>query len=168
MAASRGGGHVVSGEAAAFGKAVGNLFSGGPANVPWARALEGLGAGDAARVPEGLPHSAAQIVAHVAFWQDFLLDSAGGGSPAWPEHAAGGWPEPGDWEELRARLLGGQERLRALSRDPAFTSSPTREGHPWAATLVNFAGHGVYHLGQVVLIRQALGLWPPPSGGDTW
>ncbi|BDP41677.1 hypothetical protein DAETH_16460 [Deinococcus aetherius] len=130
--------------------------------------MEGLGAEDAGRVPEGLPHSVAQVVAHVAFWQDFLLDAAGGGSPAWPQHAAGGWPKPGPWEELRARLLAGQERLRALARDPAFTAGVTRDGQPWAAMLANFAGHGVYHLGQVVILRQGLGLWPPPGGGDTW
>ncbi len=167
MAASRGWGHVV-GEQPAFGKAVGNLFPGGPANVSWERALEGLGAEDAARVPEMLPHSVAQIVAHVAFWQDFLLEEAGGGAPLRPEYAAGGWPAPGPWEEEQARLLTGQGRLRALARDPAFTATPTREGHPWAAMLANFAGHGLYHLGQVVTIRQALGLWPPPGGGDTW
>lgn len=167
MAASRGWGHMV-GEPSAFGKAVGNLFLGGPANVSWERALEGLGAEDAGRAPPGLPHSVAQIVAHVAFWQDFVLDAAGGGAPVRPEHAAGGWPEPGDWETLRVRLLAGQGRLRSLARDPAFPASPTREGHPWAALLANYAGHGLYHLGQVVTIRQALALWPPPSGGDTW
>ncbi|MEF2277647.1 DinB family protein [Deinococcus sp. YIM 134068] len=159
---------AVSDQPSAFGKAVGNLFSGGPTNVSWARALEGLGAEEAGRVPEGLPHSVAQIAAHVAFWQDFVLEEAGGGTPVRPAHAAGGWPEPGDWEETRTRLLDGQARLRSLTRDPAFISGVTREGHPWAALLANFAGHGLYHLGQVVTVRRALGLWPPPGGGDTW
>lgn len=167
MAASRGWGHVV-GDPSAFGRAVGNLFPGGPANVSWERALEGLGPQDAVRVPAELPHSVAVIAAHVAFWQDLLLEEAGGGPAIRPEHAAGGWPEPGDWEALRARLLEGQGRLRLLARDPAFTSGSTRDGHPWGATLASYAGHGAYHLGQVVTVRQALGLWPPPSGGDTW
>jgi hypothetical protein len=30
------------------------------------------------------------------------------------------------------------------------------------------AAHNAYHLGRIVLIRQMLGSWPPPSGGDTW
>ncbi|MBZ9749429.1 DinB family protein [Deinococcus sp. HMF7604] len=151
-----------------FGKATGNLFLGGPANVSWEQALEGLGAEDAARVPPGLPHSAAQVAAHVQFWQAWLLDAAAGQAPAWPEHASGGWPPPGDWTALRAELLAGQARLRELSRDPDFAAGTTPQGQPWAAMLVNFAGHGAYHLGQVVLVRQALGLWPPPGGGDTW
>ena len=46
--------------------------------------------------------------------------------------------------------------------------TPDRQGRPYGVALTNFAGHGVYHLGQVVTLRQGLGLWPPPSGGDTW
>ena len=30
------------------------------------------------------------------------------------------------------------------------------------------AQHNSYHLGQIVVIRQMLGTWPPPSGGLTW
>ncbi|GGN28944.1 hypothetical protein GCM10010842_03020 [Deinococcus daejeonensis] len=147
---------------------VAGLFAGGPANVPWTRALEGLGDVEAARVPVGLPHSVAQVAAHVRFWQDWLLELSAGGTPGWPDHAADGWPEPGDWTDLRAALLDGQDRLQVLARDAAFTAGHTPGGQSWATLLSNFAGHGVYHLGQVVLIRQALGLWPPPGGGDTW
>jgi hypothetical protein len=28
--------------------------------------------------------------------------------------------------------------------------------------------HNSYHLGQVVLVRSALGEWPPKEGSDTW
>jgi uncharacterized damage-inducible protein DinB len=30
------------------------------------------------------------------------------------------------------------------------------------------ASHTSYHIGQVVMLRQLLGKWPPPSGGLTW
>jgi uncharacterized damage-inducible protein DinB len=30
------------------------------------------------------------------------------------------------------------------------------------------AAHNSHHLGQVVLLRQILGAWPPPSGSYTW
>lgn len=152
----------------AFGRAVGNLYRGGPANVSWEQALEGLSPGDAARTPAGLPHSVAQVVAHVQFWQVFLLDAVRGQGRAMPPHAAQGWPAPGPWDALRADFLRDADALRALARDPAAMSVPDDRGHPLAVNFTNFAGHGVYHLGQVVLIRQALGLWPPPGGGDTW
>jgi len=29
-------------------------------------------------------------------------------------------------------------------------------------------GHNSYHLGQIVMLREAFGVWPPPRGGDTW
>ncbi|CAM3725230.1 DinB family protein [Deinococcus frigens] len=151
-----------------FGKAVGNLFPGGPANVSWEAALADLEAGDAERTPNNLPHSAAQIVAHVQFWQAHLLDTLAGKHPATPEHSAGGWPAPGDWQTLRTTFLRDAGKLRAHARDPELCAALDRSGVPHAATLTNSAGHSVYHLGQVVTIRQALGLWPPPGGGDTW
>ncbi|WP_135230389.1 DinB family protein [Deinococcus fonticola] len=151
-----------------FGKAVGNLYRGGPANVSWERAFEGLTAEDAGRVPPHLPHSVAQVVAHVQFWQAYLLRVIGGENPPTPEHAAGGWPAPGNWEEVKTAFQQDAARLREYARDDAFILTTDRQGQPYGVALTNFAGHSVYHLGQVVNIRQALGLWPPPSGGDTW
>ncbi|GGM01937.1 DinB family protein [Deinococcus aerophilus] len=155
-----------------FGKAVGNLYLGGPANVSWQRALENLSAGDAGRVPDPLPHSVAQVVAHVQFWQVHLLETIAGQNPPTPEHASGGWPPPGDlpgdWEALRETFLRNAGKLRAHARDPGLAATPDRQGLPYAALLTSYAGHNVYHLGQVVTIRQALGLWPPLGGGDTW
>jgi len=34
--------------------------------------------------------------------------------------------------------------------------------------LVHVATHNAHHLGQVILLRQLLGVWPPPSGSWTW
>lgn len=165
---SRSGSDAEAGAGEVFGKAVGNLFLGGPANVSWERALDGLEPGQAERTPSHLPHSAAQIVAHVQFWQAHLLATLDGHPPEPPEHAGGGWPAPGEWQELRGTFLRDAQRLRALARDPERCAAPDRNGVAFAAMLANYAGHSVYHLGQVVTVRQALGLWPPPGGGDTW
>lgn len=151
-----------------FGKAVGNLYRGGPANVSWERALEGLSAEQAAQKPEPLPHSVAEMVAHVQFWQNYLLRVIDGEDMPDIKHAAEGWPAPGDWETLKAEFLRDSERFREHARDEAFVQTSDRKGRPYGVALTNFAGHSVYHLGQVVSVRQALGLWPPPSGGDTW
>lgn len=153
-----------------FNSALGTLFLGGVANVNWERALEGLRAEDAVRVPAGLPHSVAQVVAHVQFWQAYLRLVTGGQNPVDVSGAAEGWPavRAPEWEALKSAFFEDLAALSALAADPAFTATPDRKGRPWAVGLTNFAGHGAYHLGQVVTIRQALGLWPPPSGGDTW
>ena len=34
--------------------------------------------------------------------------------------------------------------------------------------LESFAAHNAYHFGRIVLLRQMLGSWPPPSDGLTW
>ena len=33
---------------------------------------------------------------------------------------------------------------------------------------VHVATHNAHHLGQVILLRQLAGKWPPPSGSWTW
>lgn len=34
--------------------------------------------------------------------------------------------------------------------------------------LTHIAVHNAHHLGQVVVLRQMLGRWPPPAGSWTW
>lgn len=148
------------------------LFAGGTANVTVHRALEGLSAEDAVKVPSPLPHSVAQLLAHMAFWQTWLLRVVRGERPGWPEHAAEGWPDvPQDaYEPLKASFLADLEALQSLARTDEFVASVTdaREPRAWANSLLSFAAHNVYHVGQIVLTRRALGAWPPPSGGDSW
>ena len=36
------------------------------------------------------------------------------------------------------------------------------------AIMVHVSIHTAHHLGQVVLLRQLIGVWPPPSGSWTW
>lgn len=151
-----------------FGKAVGNLYRGGPANVSWTQALDGLDAGQAFQVPAGLPHSVARVVAHVQFWQEHLLRLLAGEHPAAPAQAAGGWPEPDEWEAVKAAFMRDAEALRERARNEEFAQALDSNGRPHGVSLTNFAGHSLYHLGQVVTIRQVLGMWPPPGGGDTW
>jgi len=34
--------------------------------------------------------------------------------------------------------------------------------------LTDTAAHNGYHLGQIVLVRQMIGAWPPEGGAYTW
>jgi uncharacterized damage-inducible protein DinB len=34
--------------------------------------------------------------------------------------------------------------------------------------MVHVGVHTAHHLGQVVVLRQLMGLWPPPAGSWTW
>ncbi|HUB52846.1 MAG TPA: hypothetical protein VL986_11885, partial [Terracidiphilus sp.] len=58
-------------------------------------------------------------------------------------------------------------RLSRLVRCPSRPGQPTRT-MTVLEQLENLAAHNAYHLGRIVLLRQLLGAWPPPSGGDSW
>lgn len=139
-------------------------------------ALEGLAPALADQKPAGAPHSVAEIVAHMAFWQEWFLSQCEGAGTPLVEHAADGWPAvaPGTWESVRTRFAAGLERALALDRaetsrriDPPIAFPPLAE-YTVRDVIEHMAGHNAHHLGQVVLLRQLLSAWPPPAGSYTW
>jgi len=145
--------------------------------------VEGLTADLASRQIAGFPHSIWQIVFHLNYWIDYDLRRIRGEHPAYPVHADESWPQspaPADeaeWEQAAARF-------RALISDVALLANSAAEKlqqevesmHPVhgqqsssvLAVLWQTVVHNSYHLGQIALLRRTLGVWPPPSGGDTW
>ena len=140
-------------------------------------ALEGLDAGRAGRLLTGATHTIFQILGHMVFWQDFTLARLLGHRPATPRHAEESWPyaaapeDGSEWEAAVVCLGEGLRGLEALVADPAFdldAEVPGVEGVTQREELLMIQGHDSYHLGQIVQLRQQLGAWPPPRGGDTW
>jgi uncharacterized damage-inducible protein DinB len=143
-------------------------------HIPPARALEALSPDEAERRLSGVPHSVAEIVAHLAFWQEWFCDRCAGVSAPMATSAAHGWPAvaSGTWPSILERFLSGLERA-ATMRDPDRALAPPIEFPPLAHysvrdALVHIAQHNAHHLGQVILLRQMMGRWPPPSGSYTW
>ena len=70
-----------------------------------------------------------------------------------------------------ACLAEGLRGLEALLADREFeldgVAEPDR-GTTVREELLMLQGHNSYHLGQIVMLRQELGAWPPPRGGNTW
>jgi uncharacterized damage-inducible protein DinB len=139
--------------------------------------LSGLTSEQANAKPAGVPHSIAQIAAHIWFYLELFNHAAREGFPRLPEHAAVGWPEPGDWESLRTKVLASIDEAQQLATTSSRLDSKfLPEGDPTpfmqrdsnASALVHGAMHAAHHLGQIVTIRQILGLWPPPAGPLTW
>ena len=125
------------------------------------------------KVLQGLSAHDAEIVAHMAFWQEWFLKRVAGQAVPPPEHAESGWPAvtPGSWPELYARFLAGLEQAASLNPEGAI--SPPLEIPPMAHfgvgdVVVHLAVHTAHHMGQVILLRQLRGIWPPPAGGFTW
>lgn len=142
------------------------------------QALDGLETADAERVPDGTNHSIAEIVAHLDFWQRWFISRCEGVNEGMAATAAEGWPAvtAGSWPEIQARFLESLERAAALATTDASLAAPVDppiEFPPLAAyttrdALVHIATHNAHHLGQVIVLRQLLGCWPPPAGSWTW
>ena len=120
------------------------------------------------RVPEGFPHSAWQLLEHIriALWDMVEFSSnAKHKSPKWPE---GYWPKdpapPKEkaWEQSVNAVQGNLEAMRQLISDPKhdlFAPLPHGSGQTLLREALLIADHNAYHLGQLVLVRRALGAW---------
>ncbi len=129
-----------------------------------------------------LPHSIWQLVWHVNYWMEHELRRIAGTPAAYPEHAALSWPavetpDAATWQQEITRFAEFLGRLadhaeasaEELTRPiPATERSEAEHASSLEAVLWQTAVHNSYHVGQVVILRKALGAWPPPSGSDTW
>ena len=132
--------------------------------------------------PAGAPHSIYEELWHVVFWQQITLDWVSSVETAYPKSSLDGFPTVLDMEkepfgELCERFFAGLKTAVETANHPSRLSRlvrcPSRPGQPTRTMTVleqleNLAAHNAYHLGRIVLLRQLLGAWPPPSGGDSW
>jgi len=121
------------------------------------------------RVPEGFPYSAWHLLEHIrlALWDilEFSRD-ARHKSPKWPE---GYWPKtaapPSNdaWDKSVKAVEQHVDAMRKLVTDPSrdlFAPLPHGTGQTLLREALLAADHSSYHLGQLVLVRKALGAWP--------
>ncbi len=152
------------------------LLKGAHAYLSPPAALAALSAEQAAARPHGAPHSIAEIVAHMAFWQGWFLDRCDGVSAPMPASASLGWPAPADWSAVQDRFEAGYARALEIGKDAGrgdAVVTPAIEYEPLSHytvrdALTHIALHNGHHLGQIVTLRQQLASWPPPAGSWTW
>jgi uncharacterized damage-inducible protein DinB len=119
--------------------------------------------------PEGLPHSLWQLVEHLRITQYDILDfcrNADYEELKWPDDY---WPpDPAPptasaWDESIDRYRRDRKALQDLAADPSVDLDariPHGSGQTCLRELVLVADHSAYHVGQIVLVRRLLGLWP--------
>ncbi len=153
-------------------KAVGHALLGTGAHAETKMVFAALNWKLAGMRPESAPHSVYQLLNHMLYWQEWVVKWLDGERPPIPKHASGGWPgDTGpasreEWERTVRRFRNGLEDLTRRSRQAdLFAKGGTKSPLEMLHTI---ASHDSYHAGQVVLLRQVLGAWPPPSGGLTW
>jgi uncharacterized damage-inducible protein DinB len=159
-----------------------HVLMGDSAAAPPAHILEGLSAEAAHRAIEGAPRTIYDELWHIVFWQQMTLDWIAEVETPYPVHAADGFPiekdrAAEDWDELRRRFFRGNRVAAAASCDEIHLDvrvrCPSAPGRPDRVMTVreqleSLGAHNAYHFGRIVLMRQLMGLWPPPSGGDSW
>ncbi|CAN5706920.1 DinB family protein [soil metagenome] len=116
----------------------------------------------------GLPYTLWQLLEHLRLTQHDILDfcrNPGYTQPRWPEDY---WPAepapPDDGAAARSIAAFREERqtLAALAGDEdldLFARIPHGTGQTYLRELLLVADHTSYHLGQMVVVRRALGIW---------
>ena len=123
--------------------------------------------------PEALPYSVWELVEHLRRAQRDILDYCRDPdytAPDWPD---GYWPDaaspPSDdaWDEAVAGVQADRETLCEMVRDERldlYDTVPASDEHTYLREMLLVADHNAYHIGQIVAVRRALGLWPAGTG----
>lgn len=138
------------------------------AHVGFDTAVDGIPEAARGARPDALPHTPWQLLEHLRRTQRDILDfcvDPGYVEPAmswyWPPSAA-----PDDrhaWERSVQDFRDDRTRFVQLVGDPAvdlFDRIPHGTGQTYLREVVLLADHTAYHVGQLVLVRRALGVWP--------
>ena len=119
--------------------------------------------------PPGQPHSGWELLEHLRIAQRDILDfsvSADHKKLKWPDDYWPSSPAPADEKDWNDSVKAVRKDLAAFSsliRDPAHD---LHQPFPWGEdqTLLREAlliiDHGAYHIGELVLLRRSLGIWP--------
>ncbi len=144
------------------------LLDGGNAHAGFDATVAGLPARLHGTRPPNVPHTPWRLVEHMRIAQWDILEFCRNPrhvSPAWPD---GYWPD-GDgppneaaWKRSLKDFRADLAAIRALVTDPAadlLTPLPHGEGQTLLREALLVADHNAYHIGQLIVVRRALGAW---------
>jgi hypothetical protein len=117
--------------------------------------------------PEGVPHSAWQLVEHMRIAQWDIIEYALDPKHKSPEFPDGYWPRsPGPpdakaWDKSIAGFRADRKKLAAaLEKMDVLAPIPHTKNQTLASKTILVLDHNAYHLGQLVLLRRFLNAWP--------
>ncbi len=149
--------------------AIARLLDWEDAHAGFDKVVGGLSRKLQAQVPPGLPYSPWQLLEHLRLTQHDILDFCL--NPAykelrWPDDYWPKDPSPpsaGAWDKSVARFRDDREALKQLALNPSIdllAKVPAGEDQTYLRELLLVADHTAYHLGELVVVRRALGAWP--------
>jgi hypothetical protein len=121
------------------------------------------------QVPPGLPYSPWQLLEHIRLTQQDILEfclNPDYEERNWPDDYWPKNPSPSSataWDESVARFREDRETLKQLALNPSvdlLKVVPAGENQTYLRELLLVADHTAYHLGELVVVRRALGAWP--------
>jgi uncharacterized damage-inducible protein DinB len=138
------------------------------AHVGLDKAIDGIPSDKRGARPPGFEHSAWQLLEHMRLAQediyDFCVNPKYVHSMKWPDDY---WPAPeppnGDaWNASIASFTRTRDKMKALASEAEDLTAkvPTGKGNQtYLRAILLVVGHTAYHVGQLVYLRRALGIW---------
>ena len=143
------------------------------AHVGFDKAVDGIPPDKRGARAAGFEHSPWQLIEHIRIAQgdilDFCVSAAYEHTMTWPDDY---WPKdpapPSQkaWDDSLASYARSLEELKRLARDAEDLTAkvPTgKAGQTYLRAILLTADHTAYHVGQLVAVRRALGVWPTGS-----
>lgn len=138
------------------------------AHVGFEKSIDGIPGDKRGAVAVGFDHSPWQLLEHIRLAQEDILDFCINPNYThnlkWPDDY---WPAPAPsndaaWRESVLSFTKSREKMKALASDvPDLTAKvPTGKGNQtYLRAILLVADHTAYHVGQLVAVRRALGVW---------
>jgi DinB family protein len=132
-------------------------------------AVEGIPENLRGRRAEGLPHSPWELLEHMRIAQrdilEFCIDphykEMKWPADYWPP--AGQQPTATQWEKSLAEFRADRQELKRLAAEAdLYARIPHGTGQTILREILLVSDHNAYHVGQLVLVRRALGAWRSP------
>lgn len=139
------------------------------AHVGLEKAIDGIPAAQRGERPSGFEHSVWQLLEHIRLAQDDILDFCANASyehtMKWPDDYWPTDPAPPNqqaWTDSIAGYRRGLEEFKKIARtvEDLTTAVPTgKANQTYLRAVLLLADHTAYHVGQIVAVRRALGIW---------
>ena len=145
-----------------------HLLQGGDAHLHFDAALADLPIELRGAKPDGVRHSPWRLLEHMRIAQWDILEFSRNPQHVSPSFPDGYWPKgdvpPDDsaWERSAAAFRADLQAMCELVADQAtdlFAQIPHGEGQTILREALLVADHNAYHLGQLIVVRRALGSW---------
>ena len=141
------------------------------AHAGFSKAIDGIPAAQRGTQASGFEHTPWQLVEHMRLALRDLVDFATNPnythSMKWPQDywSTHKTPTVMEWDESVAAFRADLARLQSIVRDPSIDllgSVPTgKKTHTHLRNILLALDHNAYHVGQIVAVRRALGVWNP-------